>query len=246
MPAVKTASRLLAVAYDCVSCGVYVAPRACCRPVHLHAGRLETRGCRLVRGTLTTPPSPRAAPTKAPTTKAPTTAPTKVPTTEVIRLVSVSGKTNKRVEVFHKGVWGTVCDDSFGLPDANVVCRELGMGPAASRGTVGGGKGAIHFDDMACNGTESRLSSCKRKTSKHNCGHGEDVGVTCKVRTKAPTRRPTSKGQTWAPTKPSARCPAHSPDLPPPASQRLLTPCSVDGTRLIPPSLPPSPSLLTS
>ena len=114
--------------------------------------------------------------------------------------MSVSGKTNKRVEVYHKGVWGTVCDDSFGLPDANVACRELGMGPAASFGTVGGGKGAIHFDDLACSGTESRLSSCKRKTSKHNCGHGEDVGVTCKARTRAPTRRPTSRGQTRAPT----------------------------------------------
>ena len=98
-----------------------------------------------------------------------------------IRLVSVSGKTNKRVEVYLNGSWGTVCDDYFDRKDANVACHELGMGPAASFGTVCGGKGAIHFDDLACNGTERRLSSCKRKSTKHNCGHGKDVGVACKT-----------------------------------------------------------------
>ena len=133
------------------------------------------------------------APTSKPTTEAPTSKPTgstskptaastpRPTTASKIRLVSVSGKTNKRVEVYHKGVWGTVCDDNFDRKDANVACRELGMGPAASFGTVGGGKGAIHLDDMDCNGTESRLSSCKRKTTKYNCGHTEDVGVTCKA-----------------------------------------------------------------
>ena len=111
------------------------------------------------------------------------------------------GKTNKRVEVYHKGIWGTVCDDSFGLLDAIVACRQLGMGAAVTYGTVGGGKGAIHFEDMACNGTQGHLSSCKKSMTKHNCGHNEDVGVTCKVpTTKAPT--------TWG----CAACPAGKTD----------------------------------
>ena len=33
-----------------------------------------------------------------------------------------------RLEVFHSGQWGTVCNDHFGLVNAEVVCKELGLG----------------------------------------------------------------------------------------------------------------------
>ena len=31
------------------------------------------------------------------------------------------------VQVFFSNRWGEVCDDLWGIEDANVVCRQLGM-----------------------------------------------------------------------------------------------------------------------
>ena len=43
-----------------------------------------------------------------------------------IRLVGGDNQFEGRVEICLLGVWGTICDDFWGLQDARVACKSLG------------------------------------------------------------------------------------------------------------------------
>ena len=99
-----------------------------------------------------------------------------------IRLVNGESAEEGRVEVYHAGEWGTVCDDRFVDDDAKVVCRQLGLegGQTHTRAAFGAGSGKIWMDDVRCNGDESRLVDCRHNGwGVNNCRHSEDVGVSC-------------------------------------------------------------------
>ncbi len=34
-----------------------------------------------------------------------------------------------RVEICFNNTWGSICDDQWSIPDANVACQQLGFGP---------------------------------------------------------------------------------------------------------------------
>lgn len=49
-----------------------------------------------------------------------------------VRLASGNSPLEGRVLICLLGVWGTVCDDFWGIPDAQVVCRSLGYPSAGN------------------------------------------------------------------------------------------------------------------
>uniref|UniRef100_A0AAZ3Q886 SRCR domain-containing protein n=1 Tax=Oncorhynchus tshawytscha TaxID=74940 RepID=A0AAZ3Q886_ONCTS len=103
--------------------------------------------------------------------------------TSQIRLVNGKDRCSGRVEIYYSGQWGTVCDDSWDIKDAEVVCRQLDCGvtnQVRSSGQYGPGSGTIWLDDVACTGSERHLTECPhRGFGIHNCHHSEDAGVVC-------------------------------------------------------------------
>ena len=101
----------------------------------------------------------------------------------VVRLVNGPTQHEGRVEVYHNGEWGTVCDDGWDLNDAQVVCRELGFGQAVVATTdafYGQGSGIIWLDEVDCSGTEFTIGNCLHNGwGFEDCDHYEDAGVKC-------------------------------------------------------------------
>ncbi|XP_071139000.1 A disintegrin and metalloproteinase with thrombospondin motifs adt-1-like isoform X5 [Mytilus edulis] len=99
-----------------------------------------------------------------------------------LRLVDGSHSREGRLEIFHNGIWGSVCDDNFGYNDASVACRQLGFRCLSDVQfyTQGGFTSYIWMDDVGCNGLETSLNKCSHNGwGSHNCGTGENVGIRC-------------------------------------------------------------------
>lgn len=100
-----------------------------------------------------------------------------------MRLVGGTAPNQGRVEIFYNGIWGTICHDYWELPDANVLCRQLGFDGAllALRSAAyGQGTGVIWMDDVDCTGNEKSIFQCRHKGwGMGNCDHGKDASVIC-------------------------------------------------------------------
>ena len=108
-----------------------------------------------------------------------------------------------RVEICNNNAWGTVCDDLWGTPDANVACRQLGFAGTGKSSILykinnsmkhntlsgataqccaayGQGTGDILLDNLGCSGSETSILDCPSNgIGNHNCAHSEDAGVIC-------------------------------------------------------------------
>uniref|UniRef100_A0A8C3RTC7 Soluble scavenger receptor cysteine-rich domain-containing protein SSC5D n=1 Tax=Chelydra serpentina TaxID=8475 RepID=A0A8C3RTC7_CHESE len=101
------------------------------------------------------------------------------PDQEKLRVVEGQDGCSGRVEVWYRGSWGTVCDDSWDMADANVVCKQVGCGSVVSalgEAAFGEGTGPIWVETLNCRGTESSLWDCPAKAwGESNCDHMEDA-----------------------------------------------------------------------
>ena len=101
-----------------------------------------------------------------------------------IRLMG-GGRNYGRVEIYEYGVWGTVCDDTWDMTDADVACRELGYtGATSASGNAAYGQGTGHIlrDHINCVGSETSLVNCpatKSRVTPAHCSHSEYSGVVC-------------------------------------------------------------------
>ena len=87
-----------------------------------------------------------------------------------------------RLDIFHDGEFGSICDDSVQQATAVIACKQLGFATEGARVQVGGqgygatgtkpGTGQIWLDELRCTGEEETIADCPHNPwGNHNCIH---------------------------------------------------------------------------
>ena len=82
--------------------------------------------------------------------------------------------------------YGGICDDNFGMEEANVICRMAGYPKGAKEALLashfGHGTGNIILDELDCRGSETSILDCKfNPWTQHDCRNSEWAGVVCQL-----------------------------------------------------------------
>ncbi|NXF33449.1 C163A protein, partial [Nyctibius bracteatus] len=99
------------------------------------------------------------------------------------RLASDTSGCAGRVEAAARGTWVSLCATGWDLPDAHVLCRHLGCGPATAvlpGGSFGSGDGPLRPDTFGCGGSEGHPGECPTAVlGEPTCPRGHAAAVNC-------------------------------------------------------------------
>ena len=102
-----------------------------------------------------------------------------------IRLTGDDAPGAGRLEIYHAGLWGTVCSHNFGSKTGEVVCQQLHYARAEKVTLMTRGSQStdlpVWISGVQCQGSERELQECFNHNSygSHSCSHEEDVHITC-------------------------------------------------------------------
>ncbi|GFO38030.1 neurotrypsin [Plakobranchus ocellatus] len=84
-----------------------------------------------------------------------------------------------RIEIYHLGRWGALCQGDLSHADANLICRHLGFkgGISAGAGYFGAGAGVVWSINSSCLTTAKCVRISDGTTPP--CSHERDAGVIC-------------------------------------------------------------------
>ena len=106
-----------------------------------------------------------------------------------VRLVDGPNGMDGRLQVFHSGAWGEVCDDywttsPYSKYNPDTVCQQLGYrrGSNHPAGYYTAPTSTFILDNVRCAGTERRMVDCpKNAWGDENCTSDEAVGLSCSI-----------------------------------------------------------------
>ncbi|XP_064392916.1 phosphatidylinositol phosphatase PTPRQ-like isoform X3 [Halichondria panicea] len=104
-----------------------------------------------------------------------------------VRLADGPSSREGRVDICVDGIWFTPCQDSWGIEETRVVCRELGF--CQQGGSLVTGQSYQDYipggiNKVNCTGDEATLRGCSVTS---NCGSGVGAGVSCYSTPNRPT-----------------------------------------------------------
>ncbi|NXY51758.1 C163A protein, partial [Ceuthmochares aereus] len=113
-----------------------------------------------------------------------------------VRLAGGPGRCAGRVEVYVQGSWATVCEDTWDMSAAGVVCRQLGCGTALAApdsARFGASMMPPWLVAVGCAGTEASLWDCPAR-AQGGCRRGGGAGAVCSGQCRVSLGRGPSRG----------------------------------------------------